>query len=386
MTKASRLPAISFVAVSLMCLPVAVFAQSTGAEAFAQRDYELAETLWQKEAAEGQAEAMLGLGVLADRGYTGERDFEKAFDWYFRAAEQGLAEAQFNIAVMYDAGLGREPDPDRAIAWYTRAALRDYPRAQYNLGLIYEDGTDRVAANAGAARYWYSQASSDVPAAAEKTVPLRPEPSVPTPPDVLFANVSDVTAELAWTPATIAGADYVVEFVPIPDQNGQSNGTSLTETTKASGVLLSPPAWQAAPAWRISNLSDDGQVYEATRWYGVPETAAPLGRITFELSGESQPMEHAATVFANDLRAAGYWVQMMSTPLTCDAVGAGNNVSYAFDKDNGLAQTIQSYLPGIAARKIDDQGTINPGQVIVSLADAAALASNDLDCPKRGNP
>lgn len=351
-------------AAALALCPAIGRAQTTGAEAFSLRDFTKAEELWRQEAADGSARAMLGLGLLADRGYSGARDFDIAYDWYLKAAELGLAEAQFNIAVMHDAGLGRQRDTAQALVWYTRAALRDYPRAQYNLGLLYESG-DGVSANADLARYWFARAAADVPAAAAKSVEAVTSPAPLTPPEVLFADISPHSVELVWTAPATDNAAFMVEILQTPDHGTDYLTPIMAREAEGSGLLLRDIATQDDAIWRIVKHSADGRDYAATPWQGVTGQKGPKGRITMIVDDAIPAISAAATIFADDLRNAGYWVRVQTGGLP-DSLD-GISVTYGYEADWHMADIVARYLPGPADKKkvaIQSDST-QPSEILV---------------------
>lgn len=355
--------AIIISAILAMC-PAVSWAQATGAEAFSVRDYAKAQDLWTQEAAAGSAPAMLGLGLLADRGYNGGRDLDLAYDWYLKAAEHGLAEAQFNIAVMHDAGLGRERNATQALVWYTRAALRDYPRAQYNLGLLYESG-DGVSANAHLARYWFAKAAPSVPAAAARSVATNAATARLTPPKVLFSEVSPTSAELVWSAPATDNSTYTIEFLQTPDVDTDYQAPIMMHQTDSSGALLRDIALQDDTVWRIVNRSVDGRDYAATPWQGLSDQHGPKGRITMIVDNTAPAIRTAATIFADDLRSAGYWVRLQTGDLADSRDGI--SVTYGYTADWQMADTVARYLPGPIDSKavVAQPDSTQPSEILV---------------------
>ncbi len=351
----------------LLCLcPALSWAQDTGAEAFASRDFARAAEIWQQEAAAGSAQAMLGLGLLADRGYGGARDFDIAFDWYAKAAALGLAEAQFNIAIMYDAGLGRPRDPEQALTWYTRAALRGHPRAQYNLGLLYETA-EAGAANPALAAYWFVKAAQSVPAAAQKAQVSVSQTDMIAAPTLAFAAGTGQDAELVWHPVPDASPTYLVEILDVPLSGDDYAAPILSRVTTGSGLLETVASLSDNAVWRVSNLSDDATDYAPSDWIGTGAAPLPEGRITLMVDPASAAMAQAATLFATDLRSAGYWVTVATQfrPEFEDFY-----ISYGFATDLPAAQRLASYLPRTTDVTPLKQvlNRTQPGEIIVNLA------------------
>ncbi|WP_019956132.1 tetratricopeptide repeat protein [Yoonia vestfoldensis] len=339
--------------------PASGWAQDTGAQAFARNDLAAARALWRDEAAAGSAEAMLGLGLLADRGTGGARDPEAAFDWYAQAAALGLAEAQFNLAIIHDAGTDRPRDVDAAILWYTRAALRDHARAQFNLGLLYEAG-DGIAANPALAQYWFDKAAMAIPAAAAKALPPQPAIGV-TAPDLLFAQ----GGEVVWTIAEASSPTFLVEALRLPRGTDNYAAPEIAVVTAGSGLLLDAGD-DADVLWRVSSLAPNGTNYAPSAWAGADGIVPPAGRVTLIANPSSPAMRSAAEVFATDLRHAGYWVRLDArAPQEGEAY-----ISYGFAADQPIAAKLAAYLPtltGITPVKQSLNSTA-PGEVIVNLA------------------
>lgn len=345
--------------------PATSWAQGDAATAFASRDFATAKALWQSEAADGSAEAMLGLGLLADRGFGQKRDFDVAFDWYLQSASLGLAEAQFNVAIMLDAGLGRARDAAEAQIWYTRAALRGHARAQYNLGLLYEAG-DGITRNLALAAYWFGQAAREVPAAAQKDVRPVPASGSLMSPNLTFAEVGPSQVEFVWNADPNANATHLVEVIEAPNYEENYRAPAISVITVGSGIL-DPSALSADNAvWRVANIADDASDYAASDWSGTPGIAPPLGRVTLIYDPTVPSMQAAADVFARDLRNAGYWLQLNAEPAK-----AFENfyVSFGYASDQSLAEAIASFLPssGQAAPSKQLAGKTQPGEIIVNL-------------------
>lgn len=357
--------ALSLAVIVALC-PVSGRAQDSGADAFANRDFVAARTLWQQEADGGAAEAMLGLGLLADRGFGQPRDLTAAFDWYMQAAELGVAEAQFNVAIMLDAGLGRPRQAAQAQVWYTRAALRDHARAQYNLGLLFETG-DGIAPNPGLAAYWFDQAAQSVPAAAQKDLGAAAPTTVVASPDVLFGDVGTAGIELVWDTPPTANPNHLIEVVTTPAADANYAAPEISQNTTGSGFLDRADAAPQNAVWRVVNIADDDGDYAASTWSGDTDTPPPLGRITLLFDPEVAPMQAAASTFASTLRKAGYWVQLNADPR---AELAANYVSYGYASDQGLARSVADFLPSATQITPTQQvlRAMQPGEIVVNLA------------------
>lgn len=360
-----RLFALSLAAAVALC-PASSWAQSNGAEAFAARDFATAEALWQQEAAAGSSEAMLGLGLLADRGYGMDRDLGVAYDWYAEAADLGNAEAQFNLAIMHDAGLGRPRDAGQAYVWYTRAALRGHARAQYNLGLLLESG-DGVRANPLFAAYWFDKAAETVPAAAEKTAALSDPTGGIAAPYLSFAQAGDDGAELIWNADPAAHPNYLVEVLDGPDMGENYAAPVLAQSTTAPGLLTDNVTVGSNAFLRVINIAADSSDYAASAWAHDDGVTPPKGRITLFFDPQIDGMSDAASIFADDLQNAGYWVRLSDEP---PVAVTDFYISYGYASDQTSAQVLATYLPSPAELMPVKQvlNATQPGEIMVNLA------------------
>ena len=352
----------SLMAAAVVLCPALGWAQNTGAEAFAAQDFSTAAQLWQQEANAGSAKAMLGLGLLVDRGFGGTRDVDVAFEWYAKAAALGLAEAQFNLAIMYDGGLGRPRDATRAAMWYTRAALRGHARAQYNLGLLYETG-DGITANNALAMGWFDAAADDIPAAAQKDLPDATGSDALVAPTLSFGQAGPGGAEVTWTATTTTPQTYLVEVVNAPSQGIGYSAPVLAQETELSGVLADI-ATQSSALWRVSAINAAGDAYDPSQWQGSADVMPPRGRITLQSDAKIPAMMLAATLFAADLREAGYWVRIDDVATNADYI------TYGFTSDAVMASVVANYLPqrDVPALAAQSVASTQPGEIIVNLA------------------
>ena len=353
-------------AVAVALCPLSSWAQDNGAAAFADREFAAASQLWQNEAASGSAEAMLGLGLLADRGFGQPRDFDVAFNWYMQAAELGLAEAQFNVAIMLDAGLGRTRDAQQAQVWYTRAALRDHARSQYNLGLLFEAG-DGIESNPDLAAYWFEKAAQSVPAAAQKPVNQEKSTGRVSPPEILFGEVGRSGVELVWEVDSMAHPNHLVEVVSVPGANEDYKVPELSQQTNGSGILDLAGLTSDEAVWRVVNIASDNSDYAASNWSADAGILPPRGRITMLYDPNVDLMKAASDVFASALRKSGYWVNLDPTPRTeFDTF----YVSYGYAADQQLAQSVSSFLPSAEQITPTKQmlNSMQPGEIVVNLS------------------
>ena len=343
-------------------------AEGTGAEAYAARDFATAEALWTEEARAGSAEAMLGLGLLADYGLLGPRSGDQAFAWYSRAAEAGSAEAQFNLAVMFDAGRDRPRDAEAAALWYTRAALRDHARAQFNLALLYEAG-DGVPRAGAAATYWFDAAATELPAAAERAGTSPSDEDDPAlarqDPRLLHAGGDDRALELVWLPGGGPDAPLEIEVLPAGAE-GYPQAERLDAAT-GTGPLL--PRAGADSLARLILLDPAASDYRASDWKGAGP--GPKGRIRLQFDTGDARLLHAAGIFGEDLIAAGFWVRDDAARGGAIPATAAVTIAYRYRSDAAMAEALAAYLPAAVTAFDPEASTLAPGEVAIRLVDLA---------------
>lgn len=356
----------------VLALPYAAFAQdyATGQAAYAQRDWEAAEILWQAEANEGSAEAMLGLGNIYDFGLLGESDPELAFDFYRQAAEGGLSEAAFNVAVMHDSGVGVPRDMQAATAWYSFAALDGNARAAYNLGQLFTGGVD-VPRNDALARYWLERAATAIPSARTTLTELPPfglqvdTPATPEPVAMrIFTPPTGPEARLVWVNgASPPDARYLVDLIRFgPD--GLSR--FATAETTGSAVAVDLPVAEDDFAWRVTQIA--GAAYAASGWQtadGAPLAEQPIGTVRFEFSETDRRAEGLAFRMGGAMARFGAIVDY--APF--DGTVVPGAVTYGYSQDEGFADDVAAFLPGDgrgASVLLSGAGTV-PGEVQVTL-------------------
>lgn len=105
------------------------------------KDEQKAMTYLTRAAAEGNANAELGMGYHYLQGSAGlTKDSEKAAVFFTRAAKHGNRDAQYNIGLAYVRGEGVTKDLAKAYTWFEKAAYQDDAGAQYNLGVMSVNG------------------------------------------------------------------------------------------------------------------------------------------------------------------------------------------------------------------------------------------------------
>lgn len=93
-----------------------------------------------KEANAGNANAMLTLGTMHERGIGTPRNFDKALEWYQKAANTGLAEGYYNTGVCYEIGMGTKGDIKKAFENFEKSAELGLSQGLYKLASMYFTG------------------------------------------------------------------------------------------------------------------------------------------------------------------------------------------------------------------------------------------------------
>ncbi len=132
---------------------------TAGEKALDKGDYATALKEWRLAAAQGDADAQYGLGVIYKHARGVPQDYEQALHWYSLAAEQGQASAQTNLGEMYDNGLGVPQDHTEAVRWFRRAAEQGNAIAQFSLGIMYATGRG-VQEDYVQAYLWFTRAAA----------------------------------------------------------------------------------------------------------------------------------------------------------------------------------------------------------------------------------
>jgi len=97
-----------------------------GYAAYKRGDYTTALREWRDDAAQGDAKAQHGMGVLNLRGRAVAEDPRKAVDWFSRAARHGHAGAQYELGILNAAGIGLRQDLVQAYVWFYLSAANGF--------------------------------------------------------------------------------------------------------------------------------------------------------------------------------------------------------------------------------------------------------------------
>ena len=354
-------------------LPWASWAQSyeNGQAAYAEGDWLAAERLWQEEAAEGSAVALLGMGNLYDFGLVGTSDPERAFSLYLSAAKGGLAEAAFNVAVMHDSGIGTPQDLGAAASWYSFAALGGNARAAYNLGQFFADGVG-VEQNEELAAYWYQTVAESLASAREGFVALSPtrtngsaEVSAPKPLSMeVFSLPSGVEARMAWqNQSTASDAFYHVDLIRIGSDGPAPLATAQTSGSAVAIDLNSP---EIPFAWRVAHIAAGN--YAASAWMtnrGEPMTMPPAGVVRFEFAPDDRRAEGLAYRLGGAMERSGSIVVYSESDREMNT----SAVRYRYPQDAAFAANVAAFLPGVgvAGARLDPESDTAPEEVHVTI-------------------
>ncbi len=86
---------------------------------------------------QGNAEAALNLGKMAEAGRGVPQDYKRAAKLYQIAADAGIVQAQAALGNLYANGEGVPQDNKKAVLWLTKAAEDGYVEAQRKLAQVY---------------------------------------------------------------------------------------------------------------------------------------------------------------------------------------------------------------------------------------------------------
>lgn len=106
-------------------------------DAYNNKDYDTALSIWRKIAAEGNGDAQYALGVAYFKGEGVSRDLNDSMKWFEQAASSGNVQAMFNLGAAYWEGNGTRQSYSEAVEWWKKSAAAGQSAAQYNLGLAY---------------------------------------------------------------------------------------------------------------------------------------------------------------------------------------------------------------------------------------------------------
>ena len=95
---------------------------------------------YQQQAAQGNAEAMNGLGLIYSRGMGVPVNEALALEWFTKAGQNGYPKAYYNLGKLYKEGVGVPKDLVQALAFFKKAAQTGYNDGYVYWGEMYKDG------------------------------------------------------------------------------------------------------------------------------------------------------------------------------------------------------------------------------------------------------
>ena len=124
----------------VVCYPVFADLYDDAYNAYKNKDYEAAISIWSSDELKEDPRALFSLGRLHMQGVGLEKDEALAVEFYIAAAEGGHLSAQFNLGLAYFKGRGVDKDFDKAMEWWEKAADAGHSAAQYNIGALLWEG------------------------------------------------------------------------------------------------------------------------------------------------------------------------------------------------------------------------------------------------------
>ena len=121
-------------------------------------DYQHAFELFNRAAAQGNADGVSGLAWMYADGYTVPRDEARAVQMFRQLSDQGYAIATSNLGILVRDGRGISKDENAAFFLFEKAAKQGVRWGQHELGKMYRDGRATTRDEAMAA-YWFTKAS-----------------------------------------------------------------------------------------------------------------------------------------------------------------------------------------------------------------------------------
>ena len=134
-------------------------------EGKAKELYERFFTELQKQAIDGDADAMYRMGDIYQYGFPQlgiPVYYQQAAEWYERAANKGYMVAQTSLGILYYLGLGVPKNYTKAAEWYKKAAEQGDASAMYNLAGCYMLGRGVKQNDELAAKYNQKAANMDM--------------------------------------------------------------------------------------------------------------------------------------------------------------------------------------------------------------------------------
>ncbi len=113
-------------------------------------EYEKAFAIWEAEAKEQNAQAMVNIGLMYLRGEGVKKDAAEAKRWFEKAAEFENPSALYNLGLMYDNDIAAQKDEQKAQEYLHKAAQLGHDGANFKLALQnLKDKTDKETLKKG---------------------------------------------------------------------------------------------------------------------------------------------------------------------------------------------------------------------------------------------
>ena len=214
---------------------------------YAAGSYDDALALYRKAADEGDARAMVSLGLLLETGDHTPKDLKAAYALYEKAAERGSADGALDLAVALTAGKGINVDIPRALQLLQKASDGGSARATFDLAKIEADATGGKWARealshfrrAGAEGYGEAYRAAAVLLDEGRGVPRNPAAAAEDLLRAVAADAGEAIFELTgktqtWTPETIRELQKRLKSAgyyggPIDGKSGPALGPALNQ-------------------------------------------------------------------------------------------------------------------------------------------------------------
>ncbi len=127
-------------------------------EAYDNKDYETALSIWNRLAERNNAVAIRKVGICYHHGSGVTQDYAEAVKWSRKAADLGDADAMYNLSWSYNFGKGVTQDYVEAVKWSRKAADLGNASAMLGLGICYGKGQGVTQDYAEAVK-WFRKAA-----------------------------------------------------------------------------------------------------------------------------------------------------------------------------------------------------------------------------------
>lgn len=104
--------------------------------AYKQKDFAKAKTIWEEESKLKNDQAMANLGLMYLKGEGVTKDLTKAKEYFDEASLYDNDSANFNLALMYQSKIGVEEDMPKAKEYFRRAIAKNHTQAAFRLALL----------------------------------------------------------------------------------------------------------------------------------------------------------------------------------------------------------------------------------------------------------